>query len=77
MRTIKLMSYEPPKSIEEIYSIPKDSSIYIINEKFLKSAVRHFLELCSSLTISAITYALQQEFIKKTKIFTDYGRRNS
>jgi len=53
---------EEPKTLEEKYSVPKDGSNYIINEKFIKSAVRHFLELSPSFTISALTHALQQEY---------------
>ena len=54
---------EPQKSasFEDLYSVPEDSSGFTINEKLVKSAIKHFLELNASFSMYALIDALKKE----------------
>jgi len=63
---------QKPKSLEEIYAVPEYCDNYNINDKFVKSAIHHFLNLNSSFTIFALYDALKKEcYYEKIKVHVE------
>ena len=63
---------QKPVSFEDYYSVPEDCNEYTINEKFVKSAIKHFLDLNASFSMFALNDALKKEYYyEKIKIHVE------